>query len=335
MEKYHRFQVVPHYKKGRFFNPYIRDTKRGLWNVLLWQLGYYNDPMRLLPPPDEFVYPQEELITHSNATLQWINHSTFFIKIGNIHLLTDPIWAKRASPLSFVGPKRKMLPGIDLDTIPSLDYVLISHNHYDHLDIRSIAKVLEKNPETKFFVPLGLKSWFLKRGVKHCVEADWGETVIVQHSPELNITFTAVPAQHFSGRSWNDKNKTLWCGWIAEFQSKEIGRKCLYFAGDTGYNAHDFREIGNASFDIDLSLIPIGSYVPKKFMSPVHIGPEEAVKIHQDVHSKLSVASHFGTFRLSEEPLRRPAYDLYQQLIKKEIPVNRFRVPLPGQIIHW
>ena len=336
-EKKRLQEALPHFKKGRFFNPHIHDSKRRLWNIFLWQLGYYNDTAKLAAPPKGFSYPQDELHKTSECSVQWINHSTFLIQVDGIHILTDPIWSKRASPIAFVGPKRKIAPGLALASLPRIDYVFISHNHYDHLDSKAIKQLIHTNPKIVFCVPLGLKKWFLKRGATRLIELDWWESVQFHHTDDFQITFTSVPAQHFSGRRLMDKDKTLWCGWVGEFvlKKKNALHKRLYFAGDTGYNPIDFRQIGDQFGAIDLSIIPIGSYVPKKFMAPVHIGPEEAVLIHQDVHSKLSVASHFGTFRLSEEPTARPAYDLYETLVRTGISHKHFRVPKPGNVIYW
>ena len=174
-----RAEAQPHFKKNRFFNPHIHNSKRNLWNVFLWQLGYYDDANKVVAPPIDFSYPQEDLHHHTNCTAQWINHSTFLIQIAGLHILTDPVWAKRASPVSFIGPKRKIEPGLVLTNLPKIDYVLISHNHYDHLDSKTIRKLVEVNPKIVFFIPLGLKKWFLKRGARAIVElVFWGNSLL-------------------------------------------------------------------------------------------------------------------------------------------------------------
>jgi N-acyl-phosphatidylethanolamine-hydrolysing phospholipase D len=342
--KTERLIALPHWSKGRFFNPYQKDSKRKLWHVFLWQIGYYNDPKPLAPFPIDFSYPQTHITPTSKSTVQWINHSTFLIRHNGINCLTDPIWSRRASPVRFVGPKRKFQPAISLKNLPPLHFVFISHDHYDHLDVRAIKFLSQHHPQAVFCVPLGLKKWFEKRGVTRLIELDWWQEVSIPvNIPAVDgaasgsefMKITAVPAQHFSGRKLLGKDKTLWCGWVIEFISITEKPKKFYFVGDTGYNEFDFRKIGEIFEHIDLSIIPIGSYIPKRFMAPVHIGPDEACKIHQEAKSKLSIASHFGTFRLSEEHHKRPPFDLYKALEKESIPHDDFIVPLPGQLYYW
>ncbi len=335
VHKEQRFKPLPHYKNGRYFNPHQKDTKRKLWNILLWQLGYYDDPAENGREKVDFSYPELDFseVKAPPCTAQWINHSSFLIDICGCTFLTDPIWGKRASPLTFLGPKRKIPPGIRFEELPAIDYILISHDHYDHLDAKIARKLIRINPNTRFIVPMGLKKWLIKRGARHIVELDWGEAITIQQE-NRKIVFTCVPAQHFSGRSLFNRNKTLWCGWVVEYTCSDVAKR-FYFAGDTGYNNTDFRTIGNFFHTMDLSIIPIGSYIPKKFMAPVHIGPEEAVRIHQDIHSRLSVAAHFGTFRLSEEHISRPKYDLFCTLQKAGIPWQQFLIPQPGKNIMW
>ena len=188
-----------------------------------------------------------------------------------------------------MGPKRKHDPHIRIEDIKNLDFVLISHNHYDHLDYPSVKRVYKRFPAVTFIVPMGLKKWFVKRGIDRVVELDWWQDVnfcAKKDSPQIEIT--AVPAQHHSGRGFFDANKSLWVGFVVKVKHKGE-KKCFYFAGDTAYNDHDFKNIGSRFRNIDLSICPIGTYVPKTFMETVHLSPKGAVTIHKDLKAKLSL----------------------------------------------
>lgn len=321
-----------HVGKG-FVNPHCSNIRRSLLDAILWGLGYFKDPEPIQPVPDNFDYPNPKVaIDRSQPTVCWINHTTCLLQIDGITLLTDPVWSDRCSPLNFFGPRRHHAPPIPLEGLPPIDYVLLSHDHYDHLDKPTMMKLAARNPNCTYFVPLGVGAWFKRHGISRIVELDWWESF---ETPGGRISFHCVPAQHFSGRGAINQNTTLWCGWVARFERKVGERKQLYFVGDTGYNAYDFLAIGETFGGFDLSLIPIGAYSPREFMSPVHVHPEESVAIHLDANSRLSVATHWKTFRLSGEPANQPPYDLYRALQEVEEPVEKFRVLEPGQVINW
>lgn len=313
---------------ARYVNPHQNDSKRNFWHFLLWRLGYYDDQRRGELHSD-FVFPRFVIDYDPNKPhVTWINHSSFLISLNGLNFLTDPIWNDRPSPVNFCGPKRRHKPGIRLEDLPKIDYVLISHDHYDHLDKPTVKRLVHLFPHIHWIVPEGVKRWFLKENIYKVDEHQWWEE---RHlSPHLKIT--AVPAQHFSGRRGYDLNKTLWLGWVVE--DLQLGKR-FYFVGDTGYNGHDFKSIGERWGSFDLSMIPIGSYVPRRFMSPVHIEPKDAVRIHQEVGSKLSLAMHWKTFRLSDEPMQQPPYDLYQSLQERKIDPSQFRVLEPGVKLNW
>lgn len=312
---------------GRFINPHIRDIKRGLWNLILWRFGYYAENGTRPPPPENFRYPVPILSHRSGRpSAVWIGHSTFLIQIGGLAILTDPIFSSHCFPIPLRMLKRNHAPSIDIGYLPPIDIVLISHNHYDHLDETSVARLTQRNPRLFWIVPKGVKRWFRKRGIDPVVELDWGKSC--QAGRRCRVT--AVPSQHYSGRHLWDTNRTLWCGYVVETEGKTF-----YFTGDTGYNSVDFKKIGERWSQIDLSLIPIGVYAPEKFMQPVHINPSEAVQIHCDVGSKLSLGMHWKTFRLSEEPAGLPPYDLYLAMQKSGRPYETFLPVEPGQIIDW
>jgi len=311
-----------------FFNPYQKAIRRHFWDVFLWKLGFYNEPIARNKPPEGFKYPTNLKQKKGNNFCSWVNHSTFLIGSNGTTILTDPIFGKYCSPLPIHSLRRRHEPKLDLNRIDKIDYVLISHNHYDHLDKYSVKLLNKKFPEIKWIIPLNLSKWFKKLKVKNTFELEWWEEILFDDK----IKITAVPSQHFSGRGLFSMNKTLWNGYVFEFLDN---RKKFYFAGDTGYNEYDFSNIGHKFKSIDLSLIPIGTYCPRPFMKTVHIDPNEAVTIHKEVKSKFSIGMHWKTFKLSDEPLELPPYDLYQAMKREKIPIEEFIAIEPGEYVNW
>ena len=247
-------------------------------------------------------------------TLTFIGHASFLIQINGLNILTDPHFTKRASPLSFAGPSRTTPPGLQLEDLPEIDVILISHNHYDHLDKLSIKGILksQKN-QPMIFTPLKLNKLLEKWGAKNVLGMNWWEDKIFK-----NIKFHSVPVQHWSKRSFTDTNKTLWCGWVIE---KEDFR--VFFCGDTGYSK-DFADIQNKFKSMDLSLLPIGAYEPRWFMKDHHCNVDEAIQIHKDLKSKRSIGMHWGTFILTDEPMKEPLEKLKKLTREKNIPTEEF-----------
>jgi N-acyl-phosphatidylethanolamine-hydrolysing phospholipase D len=225
--------------------------------------------------------------------ITWIGHDTVLIQYRGINVLTDPIFAERASPFSFIGPKRSAPPPLRIDQLPSIDFVLISHNHYDHLDAYTVKALGDR---TTWLVPLGHKRWFADLGVNKVVEFDWWDSREI-----AGATITATPAQHWSGRGLNDRYRALWASWAVRIDGFNF-----WFGGDTGYDARIFTAIGVRCGPFALALIPIGGYEPRWFMKNMHVNPEEAVMIHKDIRSKYSVGVHWGTFPLTAEPIDEP-----------------------------
>jgi L-ascorbate metabolism protein UlaG (beta-lactamase superfamily) len=259
----------------------------------------------VIPPPQadlSVVKPDLAFIrsNRSEFAVTSIGHATALVQVGGMNFLTDPHFSERASPVQFMGPKRWQPPGIALTDLPRIDAVLMSHNHYDHLDAGSVARLQrQRDGAPLFLVPLGLERWMDGAAVKAVRRMDWWDEIDVG---DARVTF--VPAQHWSRRTLADTNTTLWGGYVVRAAGRSV-----YFAGDTGYGP-DFKEIG-ARFDgFDLSLLPIGAYEPRWFMKSAHVNPEEAVKIHRDVRSRCTVGIHWGTFPLTDEPLDRPLTDL-------------------------
>lgn len=292
--------------KGRYRN-IERTPAHGLTDFFRWQL----QTGARFPPGKRFPlrHPDPHLLASPASTprLTWLGHASFLYQYGAVSLLTDPVFSERCSPLQFVGPRRHTPVPLQVADLPPVTDVLISHNHYDHLDETTVRDLHRRFGEgLRFHVPTGVASWFHKRGINNVSELGWWQW---GEERERNMTLYCLPTQHFSGRSATDRNTSLWCSWIVD-----IGRQRLYFAGDTGYSRDLFRQIGELFAPVDLALLPIGAYDPRWFMSPVHVAPEEAVHIHQDIGARRSVAMHWGTFVLTCEPMDEPPRRLRQAL---------------------
>lgn len=321
----------------RFNNPYIRDIRRRWHDFILWQLGHYDDLLPPLKPPEGFSYPLPSLeFDLDKPFFSWVNHCTFLIEYKGITILTDPIWGKRCSPIPLIGPKRRHPPAIEIGDLKKVDVVLISHNHYDHLDHKSVVRLHRRFPKIRWFVPSGVKKWFTARGIQNVKEMHWWEEAVLDLGSGLPVMeIHATPAQHNSGRVFWDIDKTLWMGFVVRFQGGENRVKSFYFVGDTAYNPYDFKKIGERFSSIDLCFCPIGTYKPGRFMRTVHSSPEDAVNIHQDVNSLLSVGMHWKTFRLSSEHMEQPPYELFLEMEKRGLNPHRFLVVEPGMQVNW
>jgi len=227
-----------------------------------------------------------------NPSITWIGHSTMLVRMDGVTFLTDPIFSDRASPVAFAGPKRHVPPGVPLDALPPIDFVVLSHDHYDHTDVASIEALAKRG--ARFIVPLGLGDVVEAAG-GHATELDWWDETTVG-----SVRVHCVPAQHFCGRSIADGNRRLWAGWVIEGATRRF-----YHAGDTGYFA-GFAEIHERLGRIDLAAIPIGAYDPPSIMRSVHINPEEAIRAAVDLDAGHVIGMHFGTFDLTDEPLDEP-----------------------------
>lgn len=304
-----------HHGQNEFRNPFLLDSK-GFLDVI--RMRYFDEDWTEWEGNESKVPFQEvdmELINTSDslAKITWIGHTTFLIQKDGINFLTDPVFYDVASPVSFVGPERVHKPAISMQNLPKIDFVLVSHHHYDHLDVNFVKFMKNK---TIWIVPLGLKEFLMDYDIdpKKIIELDWYDVFKMN---ELKIT--ATPAQHFSGRGLFDRNKTLWASFAVEMNDFKF-----WFGGDTGYNTIQFNEIGNKFEYFDLAIIPIGAYKPRWFMKAMHVNPEEAVILHKEVKSKFSVASHWGTFRLSGEGIDEPVTDLEKAKQKYNLKEDEF-----------
>ena len=251
----------------------------------------------------------------------WVGHSTFLIKKNGITILTDPVFSDRASPFKNIGPKRLIPPAIPLKQLPEIDFITISHNHYDHLDIRSLKDLYLLNSSTIFLVPAGDKKLLERQKIENVYEYEWWEGYL---SDELKITFT--PVQHWSKRGLFDRNKSLWGGWYFEFNDFSI-----FHAGDTGYS-EDFKSTRMKLGSPKYAFIPIGAYDPEWFMAESHVNPEDAVQIMLDLGAESSFGMHWATFKLTDEDTLEPRERLDAEVKNKKI--NSFIAPIPGSIIN-
>ncbi|MGQ0620165.1 MAG: MBL fold metallo-hydrolase [Panacagrimonas sp.] len=311
---------APRTRNGRFSNNHRNDAHGG--QSLLKFLREMRTSRWTRPSfPKARNDPAWLAANRGQDTFTWIGHASFLIQMGGLNILTDPVLSKRTSPVQWAGPGRLAPLGLTFDELPKVDVVLVSHNHYDHLDEPTVRKLAKRDAPT-FVVPLKLREWFERRRIQHVTELDWWQSTEVH-----GLRVHAVPAQHFSGRGATDRNRSLWCGFVFE-----RGARRYYFAGDTGYGP-DFGDIGRCFAPIDVAMIPIGAYDPRSFMRPVHVDPEEAVQIHRDVGSRLSLAMHWGTFRLTLEPLDEPPLRLAAALKSAGVGPDRFRVLVHGETL--
>ena len=317
----------PHHTEHGFKNIYHDDSSSGFWEYWQWR---WQRLFKHIPDKDDYDFelaindPAMLQANRDRTSLTWVGHATFLIQHAGLNILTDPQFSDRASPVSWAGPQRVVAPGISMDDLPELDAVIISHDHYDSLDVASVKQLAIQNKRSTltFLVPLGMKSWFedLKLDRINVIELDWGQSYVVG-----DVKFTAMPVQHWSKRNLTDAYERLWVSWVIEANKNRI-----FFAGDTGYADH-FKQIGELYGPFDLALIPIGAYEPRWFMKPYHVNPEESVKIHQDIKSKYSVAMHWGTFILTDEPLDEAPEKLMQVLKKYNISNTDFDVYRHGE----
>lgn len=257
--------------------------------------------------------PQQRLVT-------WVGHSTFLLQYQGVNVLTDPIFSERASPVSFAGPARLTPLPLPLTALPPIDAVIISHDHYDHLDESTIRAL---GPNVHYYVPLKLKSWFVALGIdaQRVTELDWW-----QSAGNGQIDVHATPSQHWSGRTLWDRYETLWASYIID-----IGDWRVWFGGDTGYNDVQFKQIGKQFADIDLALNPVGAYLPRWFMRQPHVNPYQATLIHRDIGAKKSVTMHWGAFQLAAEGIRQTLNDIEAARNRSGLSAQEFQIMAVGQ----
>lgn len=300
-----------HFDGRRFFNQ-DRRADRGPLDHLKWiinrERGKWQKWTNAEPGPKPL-----KRVGNGELRVTFINHSTLLIQMDSMNILTDPAWSERSSPVWFAGPRRVRSPGIRFEDLPPIDVVVVSHNHYDHLDLPTLKRLyLQHKP--KIYVGLGNKLLLDRSGIEQVCELDWWQQVELSNS----IRLACVPAQHFSGRGLCDRNKTLWAGFVFESQAGTV-----YFAGDTGFSSH-FEQISDRFGPIRLALLPIGAFLPKWFMSAGHLSPDDALKAHFILGAKASVAMHFGTFPMADDGQSEPADRLSAAIAETGMRQTRF-----------
>jgi L-ascorbate metabolism protein UlaG (beta-lactamase superfamily) len=311
-----------HHTEDGFINPFPNYQDKGFSDFIQWSLI---DRIKGNKPekPDSYVFETVEndgaflRANNEQYTVTWIGHSTLLIQMDGLNILTDPIWSDRSSPLQFVGPSRHVPPGIAFDDLPAIDIVIISHNHYDHLDRLTLERL---GNDPLYLVPLKIGEFLESIDITNYEELDWWESIRFN-----GIEFVCTPAQHFSNRSLFDRNKTLWSSWVIKSMANNF-----YYAGDTGYFP-GFKEIAEKYGPFDIAAIPIGAYLPRWFMGPVHVSPQEAVQVYLDLNARIFIPVHWGTFELADEPLDQPPLVLKQEIKKRNLDPENFWIFKHGE----
>lgn len=314
-------RLSDHFDGRRFFNPTLKPdfapNLRAIRRMLReprsrWPMAVENTGVPRLDAP----------LGGGEIAITFIGHATFLIQIDGLAILTDPIWSERAGPFNRMGPRRYRKPGVDFNALPRIDLVLLSHNHYDHLDKATLRNLKRAFSPTICFAA-GDARLIAPLGFNDMHELDWWDET--SFADKLKITFT--PAQHSSARSLHDRHKSLWGGYMIESRGRRI-----YFSGDTGYCTH-FADIRARLGSPDVALLPIGAYEPRWFMTPIHCNPDEAVRAHRDLGSKQSIGMHFGTFQLTTEAIDQPVIDLKAALAANGVPESEFVTQPEGETV--
>jgi L-ascorbate metabolism protein UlaG (beta-lactamase superfamily) len=315
---------------GRRFRNQNAAADRSLLQVLRWATSRERKPWPRRVENRATYEPRSP--GPGELAITFVNHATFLIRETSFTLVTDPVWSRRASPFQSFGPGRVHDPGIAFEQLPRIDMIALSHNHYDHMDLHTLRR-LQRSCGCAIVTTLGNKAYLERRGLMDVRELDWWQSAQVGHA-----RVTATPAQHFAARTPFDRNRTLWAGFMIEFAgsprasaSESRGRR-LFFTGDSGYAPH-FADVAARFGPPDVSLIPIGAYEPRWFMSAAHMNPDEAVRAHLDLRSPQSVAMHFGCFQLTDEAIDEPVRDLAKALAAHGVEPSRFRTLLPGETL--
>jgi L-ascorbate metabolism protein UlaG (beta-lactamase superfamily) len=279
---------------GREFHNLEPTAVRGFRDLLCWRRtsrpGPWSEWIDSKPGPTPESRVADLRVTH-------VNHSTVLIQMDGMNLLTDPVWSDRASPVSWAGPRRHRVPGLRFEDLPPIDVVLLSHDHYDHLDVSTLRRLAVAHGP-RFVVPLGVGALLRSKRIGRVEELDWGQAA--KGAPRIS----SVPAQHFSGRGLRGRNTTLWCGYVIEGRGGPV-----YFAGDTGWGPH-LRDIRLQFGPVRLALLPVGAFLPRWFMAPVHLSPQDAVEAHRALEASTSVGIHYGTFRVADDGIDEPRVEL-------------------------
>ncbi|MEZ5980579.1 MAG: MBL fold metallo-hydrolase [Planctomycetota bacterium] len=314
----YRGPVSDHFDGERFTNR-VPLPGHGAIDIARWQLGRERGGWADYAPQVVPTVP-EERVAGDALRVTFVGHATVLVQTAGLNVLLDPIWSDRASPVGFAGPLRHAPPGVDFDDLPPIDLVLVSHNHYDHLDVATLRRLAERDGPT-ILLPLGNAALLEEESIAGGRDLDWWDSFDVAEG----VRATCVPAQHFSGRGIGDRMATLWCGFVLATPGGTI-----YFAGDTGAGPH-FAEVRERFGPPRLALLPIGAYLPRWFMSPVHVDPAESVEAFGEVGAAFGLAVHFGCFELADDGPLQPVRELEQALDARGVARERFRALAIGE----
>jgi L-ascorbate metabolism protein UlaG (beta-lactamase superfamily) len=316
----HKGPVTANFDGKRFHNIEPKPHK-SLYRLLQWQLSRAPQPDWIEQPGPEQPPAITKRVTGAELHVTYVNHATLLIQQHGLNILTDPVWSQRVSPFQFVGPKRAHPPGLSIEQLPPIDLILVSHNHYDHLDLDSLTQLAARFPQAQVVTGLGNAALIRACGFTRVDELDWWQSLPVN----ADVTLHGVPVQHWSARTQSDTNQTLWLGFVLESAQGPV-----LFPGDSGLGP-EFKLIHQRFGPMRFAALPIGAYAPRWFMRDNHMNPDEAVQAHLQLQSQQSMAIHFGTFKLSDEGQFAPLMALEQALHDRQVPSETFRAPKPGE----
>jgi L-ascorbate metabolism protein UlaG (beta-lactamase superfamily) len=318
-----------HFDGHRFFNPGAK-TGRSFRDFLRWQRARER---KLWPEwvPNRAQPALPEHLARGQVALTFINHITFLLQFRGLNILTDPVYSQRASPFRNLGPRRVRAPGLAFEDLPPIHVVLVTHNHYDHLDIETLLR-LEQAHSPRFVTSLGNRAFLRQFGISAVDDLDWWQSVEVTAAHDDRklpsagtASVTLTPAQHWSSRGPRNRNRTLWGGFVVSASDRQV-----YFAGDTGYGPH-FHDVRERFGRVDVALLPIGAYEPRWFMRDQHMNPEDAVRAHVDLGAQVSVGTHFGCFQLTDEGIDDPPLELAAARERHAVSPAAFQVLETGE----